>query len=277
MLVLDPTGSMCGDPRGGLRGAPTSRTRATGIKTFLATWNRRPGSGWRSCPGIEHGDRCATPTPRTTTRRARRTRRPALERLHVEPAASTRTRPSSRRSTASGRRPDLVRERARGGAGRARRDGRSNVQDMIVFLSDGAANNGPTYYPTTSPYRMPPCHQGISSAEASSPGAPSSTRSATPSTPLDGGANTCQDLYLPARAAGDLRVHDAGGDGPRPRTRSSTSQRPRRAEDDLHADRRRPAARHVGPDRRERAVTLTAFARRARRAGRAGRNVRPTA
>ena len=32
---------------------------------------------------------------------------------------------------------------------------------MIVFLSDGAANIGPTYYPTNSPYRTRPCRQGV--------------------------------------------------------------------------------------------------------------------
>jgi hypothetical protein len=37
---------------------------------------------------------------------------------------------------------------------------------MIVFLTDGAANTGPTYYSTSSPYRMKPCHQGITSAAA---------------------------------------------------------------------------------------------------------------
>ena len=35
---------------------------------------------------------------------------------------------------------------------------------MIIFFSDGAANTGPTYYSTTSPYRRQPCHQGVSSA-----------------------------------------------------------------------------------------------------------------
>ena len=44
--------------------------------------------------------------------------------------------------------------------------GRANVQDVIVFFSDGAANYGPTYYSTTSPYRTQPCHQGVNSASA---------------------------------------------------------------------------------------------------------------
>ncbi|HWB55564.1 MAG TPA: pilus assembly protein TadG-related protein [Gaiellaceae bacterium] len=42
--------------------------------------------------------------------------------------------------------------------------GRPGVQKVIVMFSDGAANTGPTYYSTTSPYRRQPCHQGITSA-----------------------------------------------------------------------------------------------------------------
>ncbi len=42
--------------------------------------------------------------------------------------------------------------------------GRPSAPDIIVFLSDGAANTGPTYYSTSSPYRVRPCHQGVSSA-----------------------------------------------------------------------------------------------------------------
>jgi Flp pilus assembly protein TadG len=43
-------------------------------------------------------------------------------------------------------------------------NGRSGVQDVIVFFSDGAANYGPSYYGNSSPYRRQPCHQGVSSA-----------------------------------------------------------------------------------------------------------------
>jgi Flp pilus assembly protein TadG len=42
--------------------------------------------------------------------------------------------------------------------------GRPGVQDVIVFFSDGAANTGPTYLSSTSPYRTRPCRQGVTSA-----------------------------------------------------------------------------------------------------------------
>jgi len=41
---------------------------------------------------------------------------------------------------------------------------RSGVQNVIVFFSDGAANTGPNYLPSTSPYRRQPCQQGVNSA-----------------------------------------------------------------------------------------------------------------
>jgi hypothetical protein len=70
--------------------------------------------------------------------------------------------------------------------------GRSDVQDIVVFLSDGAANIGPTYYSTSSPYRKQPCHQGVWSA------APIKAKGTIVYSigydldALNGGANTCE-------------------------------------------------------------------------------------
>jgi hypothetical protein len=44
------------------------------------------------------------------------------------------------------------------------KDGRVGTQKVIVFLSDGAANDGPTFLANTSPYRTNPCGQGVTSA-----------------------------------------------------------------------------------------------------------------
>ena len=43
-------------------------------------------------------------------------------------------------------------------------DARPGALRYIVFFTDGAANTGPTYYSTSSPYRAKPCHQGVTSA-----------------------------------------------------------------------------------------------------------------
>ena len=74
--------------------------------------------------------------------------------------------PRSRRSPAS-RAPAAPRTRTRSRRRRpsSTRTAGPNVPDVIVFMSDGAANTGPTYYATTSPYRTQPCHQGITSVE----------------------------------------------------------------------------------------------------------------
>jgi hypothetical protein len=42
--------------------------------------------------------------------------------------------------------------------------GRPGVQKVIVFLSDGAANTGPTYLPASSPYRTQPCQTAVNIA-----------------------------------------------------------------------------------------------------------------
>lgn len=46
-------------------------------------------------------------------------------------------------------------------------DGRVGVQKVIIILSDGAANSGPSYLPATSPYRTQPCQSAVDSATAS--------------------------------------------------------------------------------------------------------------
>ena len=43
-------------------------------------------------------------------------------------------------------------------------NGRLGVQKVIVFLSDGAANYGGTWHDASSPYRVTPCAQGVTSA-----------------------------------------------------------------------------------------------------------------
>jgi hypothetical protein len=44
------------------------------------------------------------------------------------------------------------------------RSGRPEAPDIIVMLSDGAANTGPSYLPNSSLYRTQPCNQGVRSA-----------------------------------------------------------------------------------------------------------------
>jgi Flp pilus assembly protein TadG len=70
--------------------------------------------------------------------------------------------------------------------------GRPNVQDVIVFFSDGAANTGPSYYGNSSPYRRQPCHQGVSSAGSAKSAGTLIYSIGYDLNALDGGANICE-------------------------------------------------------------------------------------
>jgi hypothetical protein len=88
------------------------------------------------------------------------------------------------------------------------RNGRVDVQDIIVFLSDGAANIGPTYYSTSSPYRRQPCHQGIWSAANIKSRGTWIYSIGYDLDALDGGANECQS-YTGARESPAITAYSA--------------------------------------------------------------------
>jgi hypothetical protein len=60
------------------------------------------------------------------------------------------------------------------------------------MFSDGAANTGPTYYSTTSPYRRRPCAQGVTSATAAKSAGTLFYTIGYDLDALGGGANQCK-------------------------------------------------------------------------------------
>jgi hypothetical protein len=70
--------------------------------------------------------------------------------------------------------------------------GRAGVQKVIVFFSDGAANIGPTYYSSSSPYRKQPCHQGVTSSGGVKSAGTIIYSIGYDLNAQDGGANTCR-------------------------------------------------------------------------------------
>ena len=70
--------------------------------------------------------------------------------------------------------------------------GRDEVKDVIIFLSDGAANIGPSDLPLTSPYRKQPCRQGVNSAAAIKAKGTLIYSIGYDLNALGGGANVCQ-------------------------------------------------------------------------------------
>jgi len=168
MLVLDRTGSMCQDHWGNYDPNCTDLNNARiGMKTFLAYMDssqQHVGLAFLP-PATSVGNRCALPqTSNYDSRSAAYT---------VVPLSSDFTR-NGQLDTNSNlvRTIDCVRGNGRTAYANALeaaqaeldRGGRPDAPDIVVFLSDGAANIGPTYYSTTSPYRRQPCHQGVWSA-----------------------------------------------------------------------------------------------------------------
>jgi Putative Flp pilus-assembly TadE/G-like/von Willebrand factor type A domain len=95
--------------------------------------------------------------------------------------------------------------------------GRSGVQNVIVFFSDGAANTGPSYLSSTSPYRRQPCRQGVSSAGVVKGAGTLVYTIGYDLDALGGGANVCRSytgaLESPAITAYDaLRLMATNGD-----------------------------------------------------------------
>ena len=86
--------------------------------------------------------------------------------------------------------------------------GRPGVQDVVVFFSDGAANTGPTYYPTTSPYRRQPCRQGVNSAGVVKGQGTLIYTIGYDLDALGGGANICQS-YTGAIESPAITAYDA--------------------------------------------------------------------
>jgi hypothetical protein len=169
MLVLDRTGSMCQNSSGANDPNCTDLKNAqAGMRTFLAYFD--PKVDWVGLsvfpPAHDLGSACNTPNVADYDSRS--------SPYTLVPLSKNYKLSSGALDTNS----NLVKtiNCIKGGGGTAYANaieaaqaeldahGRSDVADVIVFLSDGAANRGPTYYATTSPYRTQPCHQGVTSA-----------------------------------------------------------------------------------------------------------------
>ncbi len=169
MLVLDRTGSMCQDSSGANDPACTDLNNAKdGIRTFLSFFD--PNLAWVGLavlpPATSVSGRCNTPaTGNYNSTTAAYT---------IVPMSHDYKNPDNSLNTSSNLLSTLNCIQGGGStsysnaieAAQAELDahGRAGVPDVIVFMSDGAANTGPTYYSTSSPYRTQPCHQGATSA-----------------------------------------------------------------------------------------------------------------
>jgi Putative Flp pilus-assembly TadE/G-like/von Willebrand factor type A domain len=197
MLVLDRTGSMCEDHWGRPDSNCTDLKNAIdGMETFLSFFES--SSQWVGLAGLppasSRSRRCSTPQSSWYDSRSSPYVLVPLSKDYGDP-----------RQGLNGS-SDLVRTIScqRGGGRTAYadalehaqaeldRNGRPTVKDLIVFLSDGAANTGPDYYSNSSPYRMRPCGQGVASAANIKARGTLIYSIGYDLDALDGGANKCQ-------------------------------------------------------------------------------------
>jgi hypothetical protein len=171
MLVLDRTGSMCTDATGAQDPTCADMEHAReGMKTFLGLMN----------PTLDHVGLAVLPP---SSSMATKCDKPPNTASYNDPTAPYLLVPLSsdyKTGTVLNGSSDLVYTincvKANGNTAYANaidaaqaelvKDGRPGTQKIIVFLSDGAANTGPSYYPEASPYRATPCQQGITSSVA---------------------------------------------------------------------------------------------------------------
>jgi Flp pilus assembly protein TadG len=171
VLVLDRTGSMCQNSGGSADPSCTDLNNAkAGIRTFLGYFDSSMAHVGLTVlpPASSVSNRCNSPTAANYNS--------TTAAYTVVPLSNNYRNANGTLNTSSTLVSTLACIQGAGSTSYANAieaaqaelvaHGRLNVPKMIVFFTDGAANTGPTYYPTTSPYRTKPCHQGITSAAA---------------------------------------------------------------------------------------------------------------
>jgi hypothetical protein len=169
MLVLDRTGSMCQFSNGTRDSACTDLNNAKdGIRTFLGLMDPAGTKVGLAVlpPATSIGARCGDPA----TANYNLPGNPYV----IVPLVNDYRSPGGALNPTSQLVSTLGCIQGNGGTAYANaieaaqaeldRSGRPDAPDIIVMLSDGAANTGPTYYPNSSPYRTQPCNQGVRSS-----------------------------------------------------------------------------------------------------------------
>ena len=165
MLVLDRTGSMCQDHWGNYDPNCTDLNNAkAGMKTFLSYMDSSLQHVGLAVlpPATSIGNRCAVPqTANYDSRSSPYTVVPLASDFTVNGQLNLNSNLVQTINCVQGNANTAYANALEAAQAELDLHGRPDAPDIIVFLSDGAANTGPTYYATTSPYRKQPCHQGV--------------------------------------------------------------------------------------------------------------------
>ena len=168
MLVLDRTGSMCQTSSGASDPACTDLNNAKeGIRTLLTFLDAK--TQWAGLtvlpPARRISERCNTPDDANYNRTdAAYTIVPLSDDFSSNGALVTSSNLVSTVNCQKGADRTAYANALEAAQKELETNGRPDVKNVIVFLSDGAANIGPTYYSSSSPYRQRPCWQGVQSA-----------------------------------------------------------------------------------------------------------------
>jgi Flp pilus assembly protein TadG len=172
MLVLDRTLSMCMDHWGNQQaGCPDLEFARDGIKTFLSFLDPSTQHvGFGVLPpalGLSTSQKCAAP-PLSPSNYNNANAKYTIVPLSSDYSTGGVLKPSSNLvstiNCVKGGGYTAYANAIESAQAELDAHGRDEVQDVIIFFSDGAANTGPSYYPANSPYRRQPCRQGVTSA-----------------------------------------------------------------------------------------------------------------
>jgi Flp pilus assembly protein TadG len=169
MLVLDRTGSMCQDHYGNNDPACTDLNNAKeGIRTFLQIMHPAFDKVGLAVfpPASSISNRCGTSQSSNYDSTSRPYTVVPLSQDYQNQDGSLKTSSNlvSTVNCLDGGGGTAYANALEAAQAELDAHGRSNVQDVIVFLSDGAANTGPGYYSTSNDYRRRPCNKGVASA-----------------------------------------------------------------------------------------------------------------
>jgi len=196
MLVLDRTGSMCQDHWGNSDPNCTDLNNARdGMKEFLKNFDAEIqwiGLGVLP-PATSVGNRCTKPDSNNYNSRSAAYTIVQLSKDYAKNGVlNTNSNLVQTINCMKGNGTTAYANAIEAAQTELDRGGRADVQDVVVFLSDGAANTGPTYYSTSSPYRRQPCHQGIWSSNGLKARGTIVYSIGYDLDALNGGANKCQ-------------------------------------------------------------------------------------
>jgi hypothetical protein len=231
MIVLDRTGSMCQDHNGNSQaGCPDLAHARDGMKTFLGLLN--PNADWVGLavlpPATSTGNRCTTPqTANYDSTSAAYTLVPLSHDYSTNGVLNNNSQLVSTINCQQANGETSYATAIEKAQAELDLHGRQNVRKVIVFFSDGAANRGPGYYSTSSPYRKTPCHQGVSSAATVKSRGTIVYSIGYDLDAVNGGANQCRSLSSsgPLEQPAITAYQACNRSRPTPR-RSTTSRRP---------------------------------------------------